>query len=96
MGFGGQGTSLKSYFAGRKKMTTIERKELLEILVLNYLYAKEQNIVFQRENDNSYAIALGKLQGVCMALNLDFEETENNVMVFTNSKKKIVTKIEKM
>jgi len=77
-------------------MTTIERKELLEILVLNYLYAKEQNIVFQRENDNSYAIALGKLQGVCMALNLDFEETENNVMVFTNSKKKIVTKIEKM
>ena len=73
----------------------MDRKELLEALALNYIVTKENNIVFEREDSNSYAIALGKLQGACMALNLDFEETERDLTIVTQSRRKVIAKIDK-
>jgi hypothetical protein len=76
-------------------MTTLERKHLIDILVQNYIYEKEQNKIWQRERSQAYTLATGKLQGVCMALRLELEETKNCLTIFTASKKKIITKITK-
>lgn len=70
------------------------RKELLNALAFNYLREKENNMVFDRENSQGYLIALGKLQGACMALNLDFEETDKGITIVTQNRRKIVTSIE--
>lgn len=74
-------------------MTTSERKELIEALAQIYLCEKANNKVYQRESSQGYSIALGKLQGACMALKLDFEETKDSLSVFTRGKKKIITKV---
>lgn len=76
-------------------MTTLERKELIDALAQNYIYEKAQNEVWQRENGYAYTLAFGKLQGTCMALQLDFEETQNCFTVFTRGKRKVITKINK-
>lgn len=75
-------------------MNAMEREELLYLLVSNYFYEKENNIVWQRENSTGFSIALGKLQGACMALNLDFEEKENEIVLFTQTSRKVVMTVE--
>lgn len=75
-------------------MTTSKREELIYILAQNYLLEKVRNKVFQRENSESYTYAKGQLTGACMALNLDFEETNERIVIFTQGRKKYVTKVE--
>ncbi|MCT8978288.1 hypothetical protein N4T77_17000 [Clostridium sp. CX1] len=75
-------------------MTTFEREELMYALAFNYLTEKMNDKVWQRERSQGYSMALGKLQGACMALKLDFSETENSVIVFTANREKLVTKVE--
>lgn len=72
-----------------------ERKELLYILIQDYLYHKDWDKGWQKEASPSHMIALGKLQGVCMALNLDFKETEKEFIVYIKDKRKVIIKVEK-
>jgi len=72
-------------------MTTSERKELIDTLATIYIAEKRNSQVYGRDESRGYYIALGKLQGACMALNLNFSETEDGLLVFTNGQKKIVT-----
>ena len=76
-------------------MTTSERDELIYSLAIDYIAEKENCQVFLREKSSGYYIALGKLSGACMVLNLDFTESEDDLTVFTNIQRKIVIKIEK-
>lgn len=76
-------------------MTRSEKKDLLDILAQNYIYQKEQDKVWQREHGETYTLALGKLRGACMALKLDFEETDKDLTILTQNRRKTVTKIEK-
>jgi hypothetical protein len=75
-------------------MKARERKELLDALAMNYLGEKRNNQVFGRENSQGYSIALGKLLGACMALNLDFEENDKGINIITQGRRKVVTTIE--
>jgi len=74
-------------------ITIIERKQLIDDLIYNYLSEKANNKVHQRERSQGLSMALGKLIGVCMAFKLDIEETKESVTILTREKKKIVTKI---
>jgi hypothetical protein len=75
-------------------MTSRERHELIAMLVQNYVIEKERCKVWDREITSSYAIAQGQLQGACMALNLDFEESQNVLTVYTNDNRKIVLTVD--
>lgn len=75
-------------------MTIFERKEFMDSLVTIYIAEKENSQVQGREESSGYYIALGRLQGACMALKLDFDETEDGLTIFTGSRRKIVTKID--
>lgn len=75
-------------------MNSADRKVLIQTLVQDYLAEQERNRVFNRENSTGYSIATGKLVGACTAFNLDFEETETGVTVFTQSRKKIICSVE--
>lgn len=74
-------------------MTASERKELIYTLALNYLLEKENKKVWQREDNIGFTMARGKLTGACMAFELDYEEAENSLTIFTRGKKKVVTKV---
>lgn len=76
-------------------MNKRERKELMDALATNYLCEKRNNHVWQRENSVGYSIAFGKLQGACMALNLEFEENEKGVFVLTRNRRNVITTISK-
>lgn len=76
-------------------LNSADRKVLIQTLVQTYLIEKEQNQVSLRENSTAYSFATGKLIGACTAFKLDFEETENDVTVFTQSSKKIVCRMQK-
>ncbi|QUH20420.1 hypothetical protein [Alkaliphilus sp. B6464] len=76
-------------------MDARSRKELLDALAINYLCEKENNTVFERENSQGYSLALGKFQGACMALNLDFEESENGIVIVTQGARKVISAIKK-
>lgn len=73
----------------------MERKELLTALSINYLNEKENDRAWQRERSTSHVMALGKLQGACMALNLDFEESNKGICIVTQIRRKVITTIEK-
>ena len=75
-------------------MTLSERKELIDTLAIIYISEKENSRVWGREQSSGYYIALGKLQGACMAFRLDFTETEKCLVVTTRSERNIVTKID--
>ncbi|WP_232698616.1 hypothetical protein [Brevibacillus daliensis] len=75
-------------------MTSSERKVLLDALALNYLIEKENSRVWQREKSSSYSKAQGELQGACMALNLDFEEQDGTLTIYTRNRRKIVAKVD--
>ncbi|CAI8947936.1 conserved hypothetical protein [Brevibacillus sp. IT-7CA2] len=75
-------------------MTRMSRQDLLNGLAQNYLIEKEKNKIWNRENSSSYSIAQGQLTGACMALNLDFEESDRTVTIFTRDRKRVVTKME--
>lgn len=72
-----------------------DRKDFMNSLIIDYIKEREINKVWQRENSSGYSIAIGKLQGACMALSLDYTETEDKITLFTASKKKIITVINK-
>ncbi len=80
---------------GVSVLTVEDRKSLLEALVQNYLSEQENNKVQQRENSDGYSIALGKLIGACMALNLELEETDKAINILTRNRKKMIVKLEK-
>lgn len=71
----------------------MEREKLLVALAFNYLREKENDIVWQRERSTSHAIALGKLQGACMALNLDYEENVEGISIVTQSRRKVIATV---
>jgi len=76
-------------------MTISERKELMDTLATIYITEKRNSQVYEREESRGYYIALGKLQGACMALNLDFHETNKGLAIFTRSRRKIIVNIKK-
>lgn len=72
----------------------MNRQELVKVLAQNYLSEKENDKVWQREHSTSYMLALGKLQGACMALNLDFEENQKGISIVTQCRRKVIATIE--
>ena len=68
------------------------REELIYVLVNDYLYQKEHNRVFGRENSSQLYITTGKLSGACMALGLSLEETANEIRVVTTIRRKLIYK----
>lgn len=74
-------------------MDAKDRNELLRILIKDYIYYKEQSKVFQREEPSNYYIALGKLNGFCMALDLDIGEDNTSVWIETREQKKVIVKV---
>jgi hypothetical protein len=73
-------------------VTLSDKKELIGILVQDYVAEREKNKVWGRENSSSYTFTKGKLVGACMALELEIEETKNFLII--KSRKKTITKIE--
>ncbi len=70
------------------------RKIVIEALLINYLQARENNnIRGLREDSANFLMGLGELKGACMALELDWEETDTYLTVFTQKRKKIIVKI---
>ena len=67
-----------------------ERNDIMFALIQAYLYAKESSKVWGREIDNSYSYARGRLSGACMAFELDYEETELHITMFTQKSQKAV------
>ncbi|KOF55700.1 MULTISPECIES: hypothetical protein [Clostridium] len=71
-------------------MTALERNDLIQALVQNYVIEKYKNIVFQRENAEAYTYTKGTLMGACMALELDIKETKEDITIVTRSKNKVI------
>jgi hypothetical protein len=76
-------------------MTIQERKELLDILVKDYLHARKNNSVWQREESSTCSYSRGRLTGACLALNLEIDESDDFLTIHTNRRKRVVTQIEK-
>ncbi|MFB5759039.1 hypothetical protein [Paenibacillus medicaginis] len=70
-------------------MKLYEKKELLEVLAQDYIYEKEQNKVWQREDGFYYGIALGKLLGACTAFKYELN-VSNDVIKIYNRKQTVV------
>ncbi len=68
------------------KDETMDTNELLEILILNYQYEKANDKVWMREHTYSSGIALGKLMGATMALNLDIDFTAESITITKKGK----------
>lgn len=64
-------------------MNVRDRTEIIQTLAITYLREKEDSKVWQRDDSRGCLLALGKLQGACIALGLDFEELETGIVVFT-------------
>lgn len=75
-------------------MISSERKDLLNVLTLSYLIEKYKNDrVWQREKSSSYYLALGKLEGACTGFNLEFEESDDTLIVYTRCKRNLVVEV---
>ncbi|WP_220687696.1 hypothetical protein [Paenibacillus lautus] len=57
------------------------KREFVEVLARDYLYEREQNKVWQKENGFSYGLALGKLLGTCTAFEYEVNETTENLEI---------------
>lgn len=76
-------------------MTSQERKELLDILIKDYLHARQSNSVWQREESSTCSYTRGRLTGACLALKLEIDESDEVLTIYTNGRKRVVTRIEK-
>jgi len=76
-------------------MKTSERKEFMDALATNYISEKVNSQVHGREQSREYYIALGKLSGACMALKLDYTETDKDLTIFTIERRNFITKVNK-
>ena len=75
-------------------MKSCDRDELIYALAFQYLGEKANDFVWQRERGEGYCFALGKLLGACTAFDLELEETDEYVSIFTRKNKKIIVKLE--
>jgi hypothetical protein len=67
-------------------VTLSEKRELIDELAQDYLYEKENNVVWRRENSFSYGVALGKLFGACKAFGFEIDETEEWLLIKNGSR----------
>lgn len=74
-------------------MNVRERAEMMQTLAITYLREKELSKVWQRDDSRSCLLSSGKLQGACMALDLDFEESDKGIVIFTRSRRKSVVSV---
>lgn len=72
-----------------------ERKELLDTLIKDYLHARKNSIVWHREESSTNSYTRGRLTGACLALKLEIDESDEALTIYTNGRKKVVTRIEK-
>lgn len=56
-------------------MTANEKNDFLYALVQNYVIEKQNNVVYNRDNAESYSYAKGRLNGALTAFDLDMVET---------------------
>lgn len=71
-----------------------DRVEILQTLAITYLREKENSKVWHKDHSRGCLLALGKLQGACMAFDLDFEEVETGIVIFTRNRRKTVVNVE--
>lgn len=72
-------------------MNGLSREEVLEMLLSNREYYKNQSINFpSSEISHSLTFSEGKLQGFLLALSLELEELPDKVIVKTQINKKII------
>jgi len=75
---------------GGGRVEASERNDILYALLQNYCHEQKRNIVWQRENAESYAGARGKLIGACIAFELDIVETSDYCSVETRKGREIL------
>lgn len=59
----------------------MDKKDLIESCLNQYLGEKENNKVYGRENSEAYTYAKGKLIGVLTAFELDMVESSSHISV---------------
>lgn len=78
-----------------KRLDALTREDVLEILIQNYLATKREHKIFNREESPNLAYAEGRITGACMAWELDTEETEDEFIVVTNARRKVIVRVDK-
>ncbi|WP_097005312.1 hypothetical protein [Lacrimispora amygdalina] len=71
-------------------MTANERNDFLYGLVQNYVIEKQNNVVYNRDNAESYSYTKGRLNGALTALELDMVETPLYVIIETRQRKELL------
>lgn len=69
-----------------------DRDNLLFSLIQNYVFEKNNCVVYNREISPSLSYATGKLIGALTALNLDMVENDDSIIIMTRNKNKQVLK----
>lgn len=72
------------------KMSAQERYNMLYSLVQQYIAYKFYDKVWQRESSTSKTLAQGKLEGACMALELDIVETQSYIQLIDRDTQAII------
>lgn len=62
-------------------MTARNRNEFLLFLVRDFICLKKETLVWAREDASGVLLAYGKLLGACMALELDYTETDTTCLI---------------
>lgn len=62
-------------------MRGVSRHNNLEALARIYLYAQNENVVYNKENATSYSYEKGRLVGFCMACDYDIYETSDYLKI---------------
>lgn len=75
------------------KDISMTREELLQTIVDDYIYQRSNHTSTLLGEPKEITLAKGKLIGVCMALGLEYEEVENQMIFKTFSNGKVVEKI---
>lgn len=74
-----------------KRDDLLECNDLIEILINNYLYEKENDRVWHREDTFACGIALGKLMGFCMAFEYEID-FQPELITVSSKKGRIILK----
>lgn len=78
-----------------KRLDGFTREDVLEIIIEKYLSVKRDHKVFNREESPSLSYARGQITGACMMMELDTEETEDEFVVVTNTRRKVILRVDK-
>lgn len=74
----------------------VPREEFLYALVQSYAGAEYDNRVWLRVSSSESIFAKGKLMGALTVLELDFEETKDQIKILTRKQRKEVVVYEKI